>query len=115
MVREVGERIANWLGCIGNSQLGCDLSLRSTGYVANWSGGPAALRAGVAVMRDAAAAPIDAVAPALVALASFGCGACSTSTSRRCWWRRGESAAITQARQDLSINTGHPGASNMSS
>ncbi len=35
MMREVGERIANWVGCIGNSQLGRDLSLRSTGYVAN--------------------------------------------------------------------------------
>ncbi|MFN8663195.1 MAG: hypothetical protein U0075_15005 [Thermomicrobiales bacterium] len=44
-----------------------DLALRSADYVARWIDDPAAFRAGMAVIHEAAASLIDVVAPALTA------------------------------------------------
>lgn len=65
MTREVQELIAESVASIVCSQVGVDLSLRSADYVAHWIDDPAAIRAGMAVIHDAAASLIDAVAPAL--------------------------------------------------
>lgn len=67
MARDVRELIAESVAYIVCSQFGLDLSLRSTDYVAGWIDDPAAIRVGMAVIHDAAASLIDAVAPALAA------------------------------------------------
>jgi antirestriction protein ArdC len=69
MPRDVQELIAESVAYIVCSQFGLDLSLRSTDYVAHWIDDPAAFRAGMSVIHDAAASLIDAVAPALAASA----------------------------------------------
>lgn len=64
MAREVHELIAESVAYIVCSQFGLDLSLRSADYVAHWLDDPAAFRAGMAIIHDAAASLIDAITPA---------------------------------------------------
>lgn len=59
--------LASLVAYIVCSQLGLDLSLRSTNYGAGWIDDLSAFRAGMTVIHDAAASLIEAVAPALAA------------------------------------------------
>lgn len=75
MTRDIHELIAESVAYIVCSQFGLDLSLRSTDYVAGWIDDLAAFRAGMAIIHDAAASLIDAVAPALTACAPLALAA----------------------------------------
>ncbi len=67
MPRDVHELVAESVSYIVCSQFGLDLSLRSADYVAHWIDDPAAFRAGMVTIHDAAASLIEAIAPALAA------------------------------------------------
>jgi hypothetical protein len=65
MTRDIREVVAESVAYAVCSRFGLDLSLRSVDYVAGWLDDPAAFRAGMAAIHDAAASLIDAIEAAM--------------------------------------------------
>jgi hypothetical protein len=65
MPHAVHKLVADSVVYVVCSQVSLDLSLRSADDVAHWIDDPAAFRAGMVTVHDAAASLIEAIAPAL--------------------------------------------------